>query len=53
MKTLKKYAYQSPETEILSLGAVSVILGTSPDPDDDSLPVPGDGDPIFGAPWRY
>lgn len=52
MKTLKKYTYKSPETEILSLGAVSVILETS-DPDSGFTP-PDDGDPIFGgAPWRY
>ena len=49
MKSLKKYVYMSPETEILSLEAKYVIL-------QESYQHPTEGsaeDDGWGAPWRY
>lgn len=54
MKTLKKYMYMSPETEILPLETMCVIM-ESPDglanPNQDDPPNPGGG--LHPAPWRY
>lgn len=55
MKTLKKYAYQSPETEILSLESGLVMLEPSPtgptNPNTDNPSNPDLGE--YGAPWRF
>ncbi len=51
MKTIKKYAYQSPDTEILSLEPKRVLLDS---PDDTFVPIGGEGNEgDFGAPWRF
>ena len=52
MKTLKKYAYQSPETEILSLETKRVLLEGSDTINPEEI-VEGDVTGGFGAPWRY
>lgn len=58
MKTLKKYAYQSPETEVLSLETKQRILNDSPAGGGGGPGGTGSGDPDasqggFGAPWRF
>ena len=53
MKALKKYAYMSPETEILSLEAKRIIMdspvGPVPEPEEGGTDPGGWG----SAPWRY
>ena len=47
MKPLKKYAYMSPETEVLSLETKRIIM-------EESVEHPEEIPPIFGpAPLRY
>lgn len=58
MKTIKKYAYQSPETEVLSLEAKQRILNDSPaggggGPGGGGSVNPDAGAGDFHAPWRY
>lgn len=55
MKTLKKYAYQSPETEVLSLESGRILQEISPTGPENPNQGGTEG-PVTGglqAPWRY
>ncbi len=50
MKTLKKYPYMSPETEIMSVETGVILQVSGPEnPNTDDPGSPGG----FGAPWRF
>ncbi len=49
MKAIKKYAYLSPETEILSLETKCILWENSVRHDED----PGNNQGGYHAPWRY
>ena len=53
MKTLKKYPYKSPETEIMSVETGVILQATVPGPEDPFTGEPGSPSGGFGAPWRF
>lgn len=53
MKTINKYPYMSPETEIMSVETGVILQATVNGPENPNTGEPGSPGGGFGAPWRF